>query len=581
MQRIKALENNQRKIFDNLQKLTDLIVKLNTIETKIQIFQQQLDAEELSVAAEKEIQQSIQALMMQKLKLLEQLDSSSISKTSDNTKAIYGRDDRHTVEEEPDMRVRKVAESVCAITYTMNAGKTNNNVGTGFLVAKDLILTCHHCIKFYNHKDKNGKPYGIGIYSVEFYDEFHRNVKEIEVYPCEEIISFSFPKLDYALIRIGEGGSRFSKEKHLPRMTPLTLSDTEPKKGDNLVVVGHPQGLQKQVSNNARVTTDNKPKKGRNPSFGANCDTFKGNSGSPVFYYTGKNKELEVFGLLWGGMPDKKNGVDAFYDYNSESAHENFIPMKAILDHIQSKSSDHYSHLHLKSKAIARERKEIIKVLDEALQDKIVAREDFTKEHLKEIISLSEELDNATGDERINIEEVLKLKLQKYHIKKVRMAQIVKRYLPVPPEKFIQEDLSGEDVKKIKTLLQQETSTEDEIKKIVKQRYIGNAKLREKLKQYSMTAKDELMELLILLKSVPRGNTSRRYAISQNLRELITRADFELNLRKTVKKICSTIESEKEASETGNARSLAKIDVNLDEELQAPLGEAMDLLNGK
>jgi V8-like Glu-specific endopeptidase len=170
---------------------------------------------------------------------------------------------------------------------------------SGFLVGEDLLVTAGHCLLSLR---QIGYPtaesvcrnfswvFGYGL------DNAIRNPlrgSRDDVYRCRQVVVARLTNTqDFAVIRLdrkvsGRAPLRFRAAGKIPNNT-------------GLVVVGHPSGLPTKIADGARVLHNN----GRH-MFGANVDTFHGNSGSAVFNAgTG-----EVEGILVQGRSDYRPSI--------------------------------------------------------------------------------------------------------------------------------------------------------------------------------------------------------------------------------------------------------------------------------
>jgi V8-like Glu-specific endopeptidase len=182
-----------------------------------------------------------------------------------------------------------------------SAQKTAANC-SGFLVGEDLLVTAGHCIK--DQAGCNSYQW-VFDYKVEFEDQFDFNVPAESIYNCKKIIKTvleSSTQDDYALIQLDR--------KVLDRSPLQYRTSGKPKKGDKLVVIGHPTGLPTKIADGAKI----RALKGK--FFTANLDTYGGNSGSAVF---NADKGI-VEGILVRGE------TDYVYDSRQGCRVTNFVP---------------------------------------------------------------------------------------------------------------------------------------------------------------------------------------------------------------------------------------------------------------
>ncbi len=233
-------------------------------------------------------------------------------------KVIYGVDDRlDYYQAAPDMR--KLADSVVSLWRASDVipdadGKSFNlatiNYGaamglcpgepfreqpigafcSGSLVGNNLVMTAGHCIKDEAGCADTRFVFGFGLKAA---GAQLSDAQALDVYSCKKIVKrylnedYGTLGPDYALVEL---------DRPAEGRAPLPVSrSAELKKGDAIVVIGHPSGLPVKVAGGATV---------RDPSpagyFVANLDTYGGNSGSAVF--NGRTGLIE--GILVRGEND-------------------------------------------------------------------------------------------------------------------------------------------------------------------------------------------------------------------------------------------------------------------------------------
>lgn len=230
--------------------------------------------------------------------------------TAKPTKVIYGDDNRYDVSDHPNPRLVELASSVAGqvandrlfsldadffsfplITLESEGICSSERFSkqkklprcTGFLVAKDLLVTAGHCMTSVS-ECRNFK----WVFS---YTNDKSVISKKNVYSCKKVIghrfsSSRFTTKDYAIIQL---------DRAVTGRKPLKLKmKGNPRKGTEIAVIGHPSGLPLKITDGAYITQE------RVNFFRANLDTYGGNSGSPVFdVNTG-----EVLGILVEGADD-------------------------------------------------------------------------------------------------------------------------------------------------------------------------------------------------------------------------------------------------------------------------------------
>jgi endonuclease G len=177
---------------------------------------------------------------------------------------------------------RRAADCVVRIAY-----RNGKALGSGFLVAPDVIMTNNHVIdhpglasdlvaEFDHERDDAG-----GL----------RPPTRYELDAQRLFVTDPIDRLDYTLIALGR---RIDGPRELASLTPLALSDAGDKHmlGEVANVIQHPTGDYKQL-----VLRENRLVARQGPMLFYVADTDRGSSGSPVF-----NNEWQVIALHhWGG----------------------------------------------------------------------------------------------------------------------------------------------------------------------------------------------------------------------------------------------------------------------------------------
>lgn len=241
------------------------------------------------------------------------------------TKVVYGKDDRLDVYQVSDPALVAMADSTAAMisNASLNLNTVTNAVAiaqslfgadyglckdepfysqpngamcSGVLVGPDLLATAGHCVSEFDCSSQsfvfNYKMGGPGLNPVA--------ASINDVYNCKKVVARELTRnQDYALIQLDRPVVGHSIAK---------LSATPAKKGDSLILIGHPVGLPTKIAGGANVRKDEAG------YFVANTDSYGGNSGSAVFSaVTG-----EVVGLLVRGEEDFK------YDIGGQCMRSNY-----------------------------------------------------------------------------------------------------------------------------------------------------------------------------------------------------------------------------------------------------------------
>ena len=162
---------------------------------------------------------------------------------------------------------------------------------SGTLIAEDLILTAGHCVP--TPKDcKDSKI--VFDYKINLNEKTIDSIKSESVFSCKNVMAFKNQKFDtdFAIVQL---------DRTVTDRKPLEFSTTELTYQDQLMLIGHPDGLPSKVTLNGKVRSLIEER-----YFKASLDAFSGNSGSAVFnQLTGK-----IVGVLVRGEVDyeRKNG---------------------------------------------------------------------------------------------------------------------------------------------------------------------------------------------------------------------------------------------------------------------------------
>jgi len=158
---------------------------------------------------------------------------------------------------------------------------------SGFLVAKNLLVTAGHCVR--NIKDCKNKKW-VFDYSLKNKTSDAGLILAKNIYECQEIITHvedHYTSDDYTLLRL---------KRAVQDRVPLAFrNEGKIQYGTEVVLIGHPSGLPMKVSAGAYVTKNNQKN-----YFVTNVDSFGGNSGSPII----NDQSGEVEGILVSGSED-------------------------------------------------------------------------------------------------------------------------------------------------------------------------------------------------------------------------------------------------------------------------------------
>lgn len=286
-------------------------------------------------------------------------------------KSIYARDDRYP----PEAYTEIYRNSRGA--FALQLAGSNKPHCSGVLIGKDLGLTNNHCLA-------NDLPTDLKVvFDYENGLDGHRlSAREFRVEAFVVSSSAERAGLDFALIRIGKDANGHSAGD---TYKPQCLSTVRVRRDDPLYVIGFPLGDPRMVADNAFVyfpfqvtaheyvelellvkselqsraaqnQADAKAKLvdfstsyrkrtlggfdvyeyysqrfNSQPTIGADCDTFHGNSGSPVY----QRRTHHVVGLLFDGQKDESDPWKPGW-----SSHEAILPITRVIEQIDATRPD-------------------------------------------------------------------------------------------------------------------------------------------------------------------------------------------------------------------------------------------------
>lgn len=247
-----------------------------------------------------------------------QKPSISFEQTLTTSNVVYGEDGRKDLSEINDPQLIEMARSTVAfmdskdLVYDSVFNKYNFENAeptlpfcttekfrnqprwadcSGTLISEDRILTAGHCVP--TAKDC-AQAKIVFDYAIMTGEKSVASISGDNVFSCKKVIAFSNLKLDtdFAIIQL---------DRPVEGRKPLEFSTAELTFKNQLLLIGHPEGLPTKITFNGKIRS-------LIPAhyFTASLDAFSGNSGSAVFDQDTK----KIVGVLVRGERDydRKNG---------------------------------------------------------------------------------------------------------------------------------------------------------------------------------------------------------------------------------------------------------------------------------
>ncbi|MEM4368398.1 MAG: serine protease [Candidatus Anstonellales archaeon] len=183
---------------------------------------------------------------------------------------------------------------------------------SGFLASSTTFITAAHCIEKVSCRNFSV----VFDWRIEREGVYPSEIDSNNVYRCSTVVYNGRSRgYDFAVIRL----DRLVRDRY-----PLALERKELEVGRSVFVIGYPNGLPLKITspNTSRIRTVS------STTYVCDLDTFRGNSGSPVF----DENSLKVIGILIEGeddyiYSDGKNEVrDPSFPHLYESGRYNVLP---------------------------------------------------------------------------------------------------------------------------------------------------------------------------------------------------------------------------------------------------------------
>ena len=210
-------------------------------------------------------------------------------------------------------------------------GKPRRYNGTGWLVAKDLLITNFHVVmaREGEEADPSAEDLALQVAGTEVQLDFDREGAVPRVTSVLEAVALGARgpnDVDYAVLRLQPLAAAWPRPLRLRKQPPSV-----PKEGYCVNIIQHPSGTWKRVA-----ARNNFLKSAGASAYEYFGDTLGGSSGSPLF-----NDAWEVIGIHRAGGPS--SGV---FVNGKEAAQYNLgVPIAAILGDLQAKAPAVYAEI--------------------------------------------------------------------------------------------------------------------------------------------------------------------------------------------------------------------------------------------
>ena len=170
-------------------------------------------------------------------------------------------------------------------------------VATAFLIAPNKVMTVGHAITSSTRcRDNTFFLFNFEWNSIQ---EQINPIQATDAYRCKSILQHSYSEIDYAIIEL---------DRNVEDVTPLELDfETKIEEGTPIYTMGHSLQLPKKYTSGFIRSTQGLSEN----YYEAEIDTFRGNSGSPVF----SALNHKIIGILKDGEYDFELDEEQFCNY--------------------------------------------------------------------------------------------------------------------------------------------------------------------------------------------------------------------------------------------------------------------------
>lgn len=240
---------------------------------------------------------------------------------------------------QPEPQLVEASRAIAALHIKQSS--TKQKYCTGFLIAKDLVITNYHCMALSNSFERTKNQRGRGVVLCDDITLHFDYLKRDDLIPatrkavstkCRKVLTWSRyrarsiqerPLLDFAILQVDTAHVHGETQR-----TPLKFAQSARGLNDEHYILGHPQNWPLTLSGPCTANKQRDQKRYGKNRFQYGCSTLGGSSGSPLL-----NADFEVVGLHFGSN-DSREGDDAFtieFDAN-ERPFNAAVPIEEILD---------------------------------------------------------------------------------------------------------------------------------------------------------------------------------------------------------------------------------------------------------
>lgn len=221
-----------------------------------------------------------------------------------DTESIYGEDNRVDPHKHDNENLKRLSESIVLLTTDPNTPNTTGGYCSGGLFSFDgrnFLLTAGHCIET---QEKCENTFLVLNY------ENHPSIENEDqvVFKCSKLL-FTKGYPDFAIATFSDTPIFGKLTENRRAITPIEeIGFSKNLLNTKVAVVGHPEGGRKKIADDCSVI------KVFEVDYSHQCDTFSGNSGSPMFDLT----DNSLSGVLVSGRGDKIGNKDRRYKLGNE-----------------------------------------------------------------------------------------------------------------------------------------------------------------------------------------------------------------------------------------------------------------------